>query len=110
MSSIWNKIVVLGLAAVLSAPVLAADEAAKSTNQDQMQAQANPMAQQDASAAPQDGKETKECKSKKGSKHAKHKRHHSESKKSAGSDNVSADSMSSGAAAEHAAPTTTTNY
>jgi hypothetical protein len=102
MSSIWNKIVVLGLAAVLSAPVLAADDAATTTNPDQMQAQANPTAQQDTSAAQQDGKTTKECKAKK-SKHAKHKRHHSESKKSVVTENTAADSISTNADANSAA-------
>ena len=40
MSSMWNKVVVLGLAAVLSAPVLAADEVVVKAGQDQANATA----------------------------------------------------------------------
>lgn len=72
MSSIWNKVAVLGLTAVLSAPVLAADDIAAKGAQD---AQANAMSSQDTSGAlSQENKEVKETKEK-GSKH-KHKAHH----------------------------------
>lgn len=100
MSRIWNKVVVLGLAAALSAPVLAADDAtANKAGQDQTQAQAMP--QDGSAAATQDGKQ--EGKKEAKGKHGKHKHHHKGSKEKAGNE-AAGTTATSGTEAAPAAP------